>query len=345
MNLIEEIKKLLTGEVMSKLSGLIGESEAKTSATVGAAVPAMLAGVSKLASNESGLSKLASALGGIDTGALSNPAQMLSGGGLMEKGSQMLGGLFGNNILGSLGGVLSKFTGVGSGGIGKLLGLLAPMVLGGLAKSWTSSGGGAKGLSTLLESQKSNIQAAMPSGFNLGDAFGSVSASAPAAPASGGGFAKLIPIIIGLLALGGVGWYVLDQMGTDKKEPTAGIPLKKPIVPEVAVPTVDPEVASSTETFTKFFGGIGETLGGVKDAATADAALPKLKEMATQADGFKGMLDKLPAVGKVGIVAMLKEKLVGLKEMVTKLLALPGVGDKLKPVIDPLMAKLTGLGA
>jgi hypothetical protein len=339
MNLVEEIKKMISGEVLAKLSSLIGASESQTSSTVAAAIPAMLSGVSNLASSESGLGKLASALGGLNTSGLGNPAQMLGGANVGKMGTELLGSLFGNSILGSLGGLLGKVSGIGSGGISGLLGLLAPLVLGSVAKSWTAGGGGAAGLKSLLDGQKSNIQAALPQGFNLGDTFKSVASAAPAAP-SGGGLGKLIPVIVGLLALGGIAWYVLTQMGKDPAT-VPGDPSRSSA--GTTQPVGAGDATKATESFTKFFEGLGGTLKGVTDVKSADEAITKLKTMDGEVDGLKGMLDKLPAVGKEGIVTMIKDRLKGLTDMVKTALAIPGVGDKLKPVIEPLMAKLTGL--
>ncbi|HMO36928.1 MAG TPA: DUF937 domain-containing protein, partial [Gemmatales bacterium] len=49
---------------------------------------------------------------------------------LGEKGAGMLDSLLGGNLLGNLGGLLGKFSGLGTGIIGKLLGFLAPLILG-----------------------------------------------------------------------------------------------------------------------------------------------------------------------------------------------------------------------
>jgi hypothetical protein len=340
MNLIEDIKKMVSGEVLSKLTGLMGESESKTSASLAAAIPAMLSGVSNLASSDSGLGKLSSVLKGLDTTGLSNPAQMLSGGGLMEKGTQILGGLFGNSVLGSLGGVLGNFTGLGTGKVGNLLGLLAPLVLGQLAKSWTGGGGSPAGLKSLIDSQKSNIQAAIPPGLNLGDTFKSVSANMPAAP-SGGGLGRLLPIIIGLLALAGVIWFIMNQKVTEVDKGTPPITGKSS--KNGTAEAVEDPIKTSTETFTKYFDGLKSTIEGVKDPATADSALRNLNELSTQADGFKSILEKVPAAGKDGIITMLKGQLGTIKELVAKVMLIPGVGEKLKPIVEPLLAKLGGL--
>jgi hypothetical protein len=84
---------------------------------------------------------------------------------------------------------------------------------------------------------------------------------------------------------------------------------------------------------------------GIKDAASVDAALPKLKDLDGQIDIAKTGFDKLPTAGKATIGAIVKAALDKLREIVAKVLAIPGVAEKVKPVIDPIMSKLALLGA
>jgi hypothetical protein len=83
------------------------------------------------------------------------------------------------------------------------------------------------------------------------------------------------------------------------------------------------------------------TLAGITDAASAQAALPKLWEVTTQIDKVDGLVGQLsPEQRKVlaGLVNSLMPSL-------DKVLAIPGVTELLKPTIDALRAKLTVLTA
>ena len=113
MNLVQLIKDQLLGAGLGKLSALLGESEAKTESAVGAAVPALLAGLSSLASSHEGAQKLTSALGKFDAGSLSNLGNMLSGqaGAVAGRGGSLLGSLFGGNVLSGITNALSRFAG------------------------------------------------------------------------------------------------------------------------------------------------------------------------------------------------------------------------------------------
>jgi hypothetical protein len=75
-------------------------------------------------------------------------------------------------MLSSLGSVLSRFTGLGTGAISSLLGLLGPSIFGILKRHASQAGTDASGVASLLASQKQNILGALPSG--LGSMLGGI---------------------------------------------------------------------------------------------------------------------------------------------------------------------------
>src|SRR5208283_1217287 len=92
MNIVDVIKSQLSGEVIAKLSSLVGESEDKTkAAVVGAAVPGLLSVLASLATS-GGADKLINALKQVDTGTGGGFGDVLSGqaGQVAEKGGSLL---------------------------------------------------------------------------------------------------------------------------------------------------------------------------------------------------------------------------------------------------------------
>jgi hypothetical protein len=83
-----------------------------------------------------------------------------------------------------------------------------------------------------------------------------------------------------------------------------------------------------------------EYLTGVKDAATANEALPKLKDLDTQADGYKALSDKLPDAAKASVAKVVSDHLGAFKDLVNKVLGIDGVGDILRPILESLIDKL-----
>jgi hypothetical protein len=88
-----------------------------------------------------------------------------------------------------------------------------------------------------------------------------------------------------------------------------------------------------------------ESLTGIKDAASAEKVLPKLTDISTKLDGVKRTMDQLPEDGRITISKMLKPALDRLRELAGKVLAMAGVGDKIKPILDAITSKLTALVA
>src|SRR5262249_12035428 len=85
---------------------------------------------------------------------------------LVEQGSNMLSSLLGGRDQSSLVGAISKFTGLGQGTSGPLLGMLAPVVMGSIAQQQGATRALDPGkIAGLLASQKDNIASAIPAGL------------------------------------------------------------------------------------------------------------------------------------------------------------------------------------
>jgi hypothetical protein len=175
MNIIELVTNHLSKDVVGSIGSLIGESSDKTKTALGAAVPALLAGITQLASKPEGALALDAAVSKQDTGILGNLAAAFGsqGSSLTQQGGNLLSSLFGNNLFSGLLGSISNFTGLGQNSARSLLGSLGPLVLSVLSKLKSSSGLDASGLASTLLGQKQNIVSAMPAG--LGSALSSVS--------------------------------------------------------------------------------------------------------------------------------------------------------------------------
>jgi hypothetical protein len=141
-NLIDLLERLLgSNEVLSKIGALIGLSPGKAEAAIGAAVPAILAGLVGVAQKPEGRDRLAALVEGQDTGLLDDVTGALSGGreqSLIDSGKGMLSTLFGQGNLDGLAGALGRSTGLDRGSAGSLLGTLAPVVMGALRREQRS---------------------------------------------------------------------------------------------------------------------------------------------------------------------------------------------------------------
>jgi len=169
-NLVDLVKGQLGGPALGQLGALLGEDNNKTEAALGAAVPGLLSGLTSQANSDGGAS-LFDAVNKQDDSMLDNIGGLLTGGNsssVMDQGSNMLSSILGNGAAGGLASAVSGLTGIGGKSSSGLMGLLMPIVLG-MVKRKIFGGGGfsqnAGGLLSLLNGQKDNVQAAMPSGF------------------------------------------------------------------------------------------------------------------------------------------------------------------------------------
>jgi outer membrane protein OmpA-like peptidoglycan-associated protein len=187
LNLIGLAKDYLTPDVISKLSGQIGETPAATERAIGAAVPSLAGVACNTASTPGGATKLLSLLNtsGLDTGILSNFAGVLAGGaateGLLRTGNNLLGGLLGDK-LGPVANTIASFAGIQGSSATRLLGLLAPLLFGLLGKQVASGGLTAASLPGLLASHRDTIMKFAPPGLASALGLGSNSNLCGAAP-------------------------------------------------------------------------------------------------------------------------------------------------------------------
>jgi hypothetical protein len=366
-NLIDLLERLLgSNDVLSRLGALVGLSPENTKSVVGAAVPAILAALVGIAQRPEGQNRLAAAVQGQDTGLLDNVAGALSGGrerSLIDAGQGSLSSLLGQGKLEGLASALGRSSGVSQSSAGSLLGALAPVVLGALGREQRAQGLDAPGLARLLTSQKDSIVQALPAG--LASALGStgllegvtdrvgegVSAAARAGRATAAAAPRpsvtataapptrssLLPWIIGILvalALAWAAWHFLQREEVREAAP-GGAPAANLMVGDV---NVGQQVTDTIKNAT-------DALNGVTDAASAQAALPKLNGINDGLTKLGGLVDQLPAEGKSALAALVSAALPNLEALITKVTGIPGVGDVIKPATDALLQNLRAMTA
>ena len=358
MNLVELIKNQLSSGVINQLSSLIGAGEGATGSAVSAAVPALLSALSNMASSNGGAQKLLSVLSKFSSGSVENLITKMSKepSAVQEQGSELLSSLFGGSTISGIVNVLSRFATIAPGAAQKLLGYLAPLIMGAIASKFAGKTMNAQGLANMFADEKANIASALPSGFSLSDVPGLATAGSAAVrsasrgvEAAGSSMPKwLLPLLV-LAGLGLLLWWFVPSASTPAPEgqvPTVTRVQPPDIRPAVAPETVKspvPDVTKFSTELTDTFSKLTETLTGVKDVPSAEAALPKLQDVGPKLDAVKAKLDKLSDAAKATVTALVKTSQAKLQELVDKVLAIPGVGDKLKAVVDTIMAKLTDL--
>ena len=95
---------------------------------------------------------------------------------------------------------------------------------------------------------------------------------------------------------------------------------------------------------TGLFGKLTDSFKGITDVPTAEAAVPGLKDLAGILEGYKATADKLPEAGKATVKEMVGTNLGTLQPIIDTVLAIPGVGDILRPIVEPMLKTLSALG-
>ena len=205
-NLVSLALNYLTPDMIARIASALGLDKAIAGKAVTAMVPALLGSFASVAATPEGARKLSGAISQQSPGILDSLASSIGGAGqqgLVNSGVNALGSLLGTSAVPAVAGALGKYVGIGERESTSLIGLLAPAVMGVLGKEQKSQGLDAAGLSNLLAAQKSNINAALPSGF--ADALKSTglplfSAATPVPPACRQGL-----VVLAQLGSGSVG--------------------------------------------------------------------------------------------------------------------------------------------
>ena len=115
-----------------------------------------------------------------------------------------------------------------------------------------------------------------------------------------------------------------------------------------AAPAADPLVVGGVDIGAGVIGALDtltSTFSGITDAASAQAALPKLTEARDALNGFEGTVTALPAEGKSALKTLVAGALPTIQASADKLLADSAIAGVVKPVVDDILAKLKAFSA
>jgi len=378
-NLVSVVMQFLTPDMIAKIASVLGLDRNVAQKTIAGAIPALLASLADVASTPNGARQLTNTLTQ-QSDSLENLKNLVGGAGqnlVADSGSNMLSGLFGGGTLDTMAQTIGKFAGIGEGTSKSMLGMLGPLVLGALGQQQRSMGLDASGLASLLTSQKHQIAAAIPSGLAgqlsaaglIDGATGGLRSGAAAASAAGSRIAGASERtvsragqaatevarstaasqwpywLVAAVVLGGLAWFALGRSG---EETVAQVP--PPATTRTAPGTVGLAPTDLTvggmnlaNQINSSVSSIGAVLPGITDAASAEAAVPKLKEAAAQLNEVSSRATQLSPEGKSILIKLVVAATPAINQMCDKVLATPGAGAIAKPAIDELRGKLDAL--
>ena len=363
-NLVTLIMQFLTPDMIGRIANTLGVGRSDTATAVDAAVPALLAALTGVATQPGGPQKLANAAKQ-ETGVLDRFGSMLGGGGqtsFVDRGSQMLSSLLGDRDQSALANAVGKYSGLQTGPSSSLLGALVPVVMGTIAQQ---QGGrvDAGSIANLLTNQKDNIAAALPSGLSrllggtdllepLGDTVRrTTAAGGDAARAAAAAVARTaddtrrsaqaaapstnwLMWAILALAIAALLFYLLARPGEQVVQ--QGVTTEQNII--VGGLNLNQQVTDS-------IGSLRTTLNGITNAASAQAALPRLQQATAQLDKVSGVLGQLSTGQRTVLAGLINPVMPALNQLIDRVLAIPGVAEIIKPTIDTLKARLAVLAA
>ena len=171
MNLVQMVTDAAKDQLLKKVSSALGESESGVSSALGSMIPTIIGSLAGKASTEQGASEFLDFMGksGMSDGLLDNIGDMFGdtqkSNSLMDMGGSALGFLFGQNKVGSLIDIVSRFTGMGSSSSGSLMRMAAPFVISMIGRYIKQKALNPAAIASMFMGQKSNIQNAMPAGL------------------------------------------------------------------------------------------------------------------------------------------------------------------------------------
>jgi Bacterial protein of unknown function (DUF937) len=365
-DLVSIVMKFLTPDMIGRIASSLGLNRNDTSSAIVAGVPALLAAFAGAATKPGGPQMFADAAKR-EAGTLGKFTGLLGGAGqpsVAERGSGMLASLLGSQGQTALASAVGKYSGLGSAAGGSVLGALAPVIMGAIAQQQGTRGLDAGSVASLLASQKGNIAGALPTGFgrmlsgtglldSLGDAARTaVGAGSDATRAAAASVARTVDNtrrssaaaasastnwlywLIPALAVLALVFYFFDRPAEQVAQKAAS-----------AVQSLTVGGLDLGKQVTDSVSGLRTTLGDITDAASAQAALPKLQAATAQIDKVSGMIGQLSDGQRKALAGLVNPATSTLNQLFDKVMAIPGVAQVIKPTIDAMKAKLATLAA
>ena len=171
INLLEIVKKQISGEILQKAAAFLGEDTSASQKALNAILPSLLGGVVNQSTNISSATNLMNTLTteGHDGSIFNFFSNLLNGGsaiqGLLAAGDGIVKNLFGNKTSGIVDWIAS-YAGIKTGSASGLMSLVAPVMMGAIGKQISGSQSGISDLMHLLTGQTTFIKNALPTGLS-----------------------------------------------------------------------------------------------------------------------------------------------------------------------------------
>jgi hypothetical protein len=203
----------------------------------------------------------------------------------------------------------------------------AAAAAGGAAKSAVAGAASTAGHAAQSAAQAASATASRV-GAGVQDAGRAAASHMPSAPAvTSSGISKWLPLLAALAAA--VLGYSFWQSSRGPAVPTAT---------KIMYNNVDVGAKASS-----LYEGIKSSVAGIKDEASANVALPKLREHANALGEMRELADKMPADGRKGLAGIFQGLVPGLEGLILTALKVPGLPAGVKPVLEQVLERAKAL--
>lgn len=154
------------------------------------------------------------------------------------------------------------------------------------------------------------------------------------------------PWLLAIAAATGLWWAVFGERVT-QPQPTTAIPaVVAPSTTLATTPAALPAGLSNTDVGKQLVGVLDDmrgSLSSVRDAATAQVALPKLQDIAGRFDKLSASANGLNPDARRAVSTYVGSQQSVFKSLIGSVMALPGVSGVLKSVLDQIQGRIDGL--
>lgn len=153
------------------------------------------------------------------------------------------------------------------------------------------------------------------------------------------------PWVVSIALLSGLWWLVHGDKVT-KDHATVAIPADVPQGTTLATAPVMPDIIGKTDAGKTILAIIEDTRGavaGVRDVGSAQTALPRLQEIVGKLDKANALAGQLGPEARRALATYLTSQTSLMKTSAANVLAVPGVGPILKPVLDQVIGRFETL--
>lgn len=154
------------------------------------------------------------------------------------------------------------------------------------------------------------------------------------------------PWLIAIAAASGMWWSVF---GEKLLAPQHSVKIPAVITPSTTLATAPapmaPVIANTDvgKQLVTIIGDIKGSVAGVRDAATAQAALPRIQEVAGRLEKINMQAGQLGGEARRALATYVASEQGLIKSTIASVLALPGVSAVLKPVLEQMIGRIEGL--